>query len=269
MIQKTVTGPEPVATQAAEWIDRLRDANAQDHSALREWLRQSPKHFEELMYAAAIDLAIHVLADRNLLTSVQFPQNTGHPVDLAPELDCAPAAVPATQQLHVDADRPGERERLIRLLPRIRACALAIIADEGAAEQIAKQALQRLRQLPDGRSVPNLEREALSTARAASRAWLEQRHSRHVPDDPLPLLAQWRKRLRTLGARRMEVLVCIGCLGQPIRQVALSMAIDTRAALQELSQGYLHLMGTLDDGQSSRSSIAYRSLSRLKLRFRR
>ena len=76
MIQNTQTGPERAAIQAAEWVDRLREANAQDLRALRDWLRQSPENFEELMCAAAIDLAIHVLGHHSWPSSAQFSQST-------------------------------------------------------------------------------------------------------------------------------------------------------------------------------------------------
>jgi hypothetical protein len=98
---------------------------------------------------------------------------------------------------------------------------------------------------------------------------LEQRQSRHRLDDPILRLAQWKERLWALGTRRVEMWVCTGCLGQPIRQVALSMAMDAGALLQESGRVYLHLTSTLDEGHPAHSSIACRLLSLLELRFRR
>jgi ferric-dicitrate binding protein FerR (iron transport regulator) len=51
-----------VAAQAAQWIDRLREANAQDLEEFRVWLRP-PEHLEEFLCAVAIDFAIDTLAD--------------------------------------------------------------------------------------------------------------------------------------------------------------------------------------------------------------
>jgi len=254
MIPNTPTESEQAAVQAAEWVDRLREANAQDLVELRGWLRQSPENFEELMCAAAIDLAIQVLGDRNLPSSAQFLLNTERAIDLAPEVICAAAALAATQHPHIRAS--------------IRACAFAITADELAAEGIERLALQQLSQIPSDRGIATLEREALHIARTVARAWLQQRHSRQMPDDPFLMLAHWRERLWVLGARRVDMLIRTRCLGQPIRQVALSMTIDIRAVFHGMSRVYLHLMSTSDEGHPS-PSIVFRLLNFFMLPFRR
>ena len=48
--------------QAAEWVDRLREScDRQVLGSWRDWVRQSPEHFEEYLCAVVIDLALVAL----------------------------------------------------------------------------------------------------------------------------------------------------------------------------------------------------------------
>jgi hypothetical protein len=224
MTRETPTELTTVAAQAAEWIDRLREADAQDLEEFRDWLRP-PEHLEEFLCAVAIDFAIHTLADVDSLRGT-------------------------------DSAGPGDNRLPAHVLTQIRTCALAITGDDCAVGDVVSLVLQRLGRMAGDPRVDRIEREAISFARVAARAWLRERealarssveHTRALTGAADQTLEQWGQRLSPLGTRRAEMFVRTTCLGQSVRQIAAGMDINSSAVKKELSQMYLHFMNALEE----------------------
>src|SRR5437868_3552320 len=122
-----------VATEAAEWVDQVKETGGADIQALTEWLRLSPTHFEEFLCACAIDMAIFSLRDNTEVISIlkhvagtheqgaHMPSPSG--ISLPP-YDCIPESAATT----------------------IRRTALTFTTDKGAAEVIVQAAWTYLSQ---------------------------------------------------------------------------------------------------------------------------
>src|SRR5687767_11348856 len=47
-----------IAQHAADWLRRLQSADAAEHAAFLDWLRQSPLHVQEMLLSMSVDDAL-------------------------------------------------------------------------------------------------------------------------------------------------------------------------------------------------------------------
>jgi DNA-directed RNA polymerase specialized sigma24 family protein len=253
--QNTTAELMRLATEAAEWVDQVKEPGGADIHALTEWLRLSPTHFEEFLCACAIDMAICSLQDKTRVISI-----LKHVAEIHERSADTPSASPGRSL--PPYDRISESA-----VATIRRTALTFTTDKGAAEVIVQAATMRLCQCAHKQDSQMTleERELIGVALGVSRMWLkkhtaddfdEESFIRHAkidgevrpqsPSHPPRALAILTRVFSPLESRCAEAFIRVRWWGHSVDVTALAMETDRRTVKDHMQRVYLHFMDRLE-----------------------